>query len=675
MAQNIAKIRNIGITAHIDAGKTTLTERILFYTKKIHKIGEVDDGSATMDYMPQEQERGITITSAATTFSWKGYDIHLIDTPGHVDFTIEVERSLRVLDGVVAVLCAVAGVQPQTETVWHQAERYNVPKIAFVNKMDRIGANFDKALLSMRERLGAHPVPVQIPMTMGDDFLGVVDLIRMRGIIWDQGSQGEEYEYIEIPEQYMDEALKARQFMLEAAAEMSEELLEHYLEHDDLDEKQIIQGLRQGTVSNRIVPTLCGSALRNLGVQPVVDAIIDFLPSPLDVPPITGINPETGAVEERLPKARAPLCAFAFKVIMDQGRKATYVRVYSGEIEAEKEVLNATRGQKERVARLFLMHANKREKITSASAGSIALAVGLKDTKTGDTLTDASSPLVLESLDTHKPVISIAIEPKTRADQEKLLTTLEKIGTEDPTFTYVENEETGQLLVSGMGELHLDIIIDRLKREYGVEVQTGKPQVVYKETVQSKGKSHVVFDREIHEQRHMGEVTISVEPAGRGEGVSFRVAQDLELPPESIAHVEQGAREAMLSGPVAGNEVVDIRITLEAVGAELSAMTGLGLKVAGAQACKEACEKASPVLLEPYMNVEVVVPEECVGDVIADLNSRRGKLEEVSPRGKVSVLKAIVPLVTMFGYSTSLRSITQGRGIFTMLYSHYDAKL
>jgi elongation factor G len=676
VAQNIAKIRNIGITAHIDAGKTTLTERILFYTKKIHKIGEVDEGSATMDYMPQEQERGITITSAATTFSWKGYDIHLIDTPGHVDFTIEVERSLRVLDGVVAVLCAVAGVQPQTETVWHQAERYKVPKIAFVNKMDRIGANFERALSSMRERLGANAVPVQIPMTMGDDFLGVIDLIAMRAIIWDQSTQGQEYEYIDIPDQFMDQAVKARKVMLEAAAEMSEELLEYYLEHDDLDEKQIIQGLRLGTISNKLVPTLCGSALKNQGVQPVINSAIDFLPSPLDVPPVTGVNPETGSQEVRLPKVKDPLCAFAFKVVMDQGRKATYVRVYSGEIEAEKEVYNATRGVKERVARLFLMHANKREKIKSATAGSIALAVGLKETKTGDTLTDSSHPLVLESLDMHKPVISIAIEPRTRGDQEKLLSTLEKIATEDPTFTFVENEETGQLLVSGMGELHLEIIIDRLKREYGVEVQTGKPQVVYKETVQSKAKSHVIFDREIHEQRHMGEVTISVEPAARGEGVSFSHAPGLELiPADVIGYVKQGALESTLSGAVAGNEVVDVRITLASLGSDLASMTGLGLKVAGSQACKEACEKASPVLLEPYMTVEVVAPEEFVGDVIADLNSRRGRLEEVSPRGKTSVLKAIVPLVTMFGYSTSLRSITQGRGIFTMQYSHYDTKL
>jgi elongation factor G len=676
VAQNIAKIRNIGITAHIDAGKTTLTERILFYTKKIHKIGEVDDGSATMDYMPQEQERGITITSAATTFAWKGYDVHLIDTPGHVDFTIEVERSLRVLDGVVAVLCAVAGVQPQTETVWHQAERYKVPRIAFVNKMDRIGANFERAVGTMVERLGANPVPVQIPMTMGDDFLGAIDLIRMRGIIWDQSSQGQEYEYIDIPEQYMEQALKARKVMLEAAAEMDEELLEHYLEHDDLDEKQIIRGLRIGTISNRLVPTLCGSALKNQGVQPVIDAVIDFLPSPAEVPAISGLNPETGEREERLPKAKEPLCAFAFKVTMDQGRKATYLRVYSGEIEAEKEVYNATRGIKERVARLFLMHANKREKIASATAGTIALAVGLKETKTGDTLTDSSAPVILESLDMHKPVISIAIEPKTRADQEKMLSSLEKIAIEDPTFAFVENEETGQLLVSGMGELHLEIIIDRLKREYGVEVQTGKPQVVNKETIQAKAKAHVIFDREIHEQRHFGEVTISVEPAARGEGASFTIVPSLDLiPPETIGYVKQGALEATLSGAVAGNEVVDIRITLESLGADLASMSGLGLKVAGSQACKEACEKASPVLLEPYMNVEVIVPEEFVGEVIADLNSRRGRLEEVSPRGKTSVLKAIVPLVTMFGYSTSLRSATQGRGIFTMQYSHYDAKL
>jgi elongation factor G len=676
VTQNVSRIRNIGITAHIDAGKTTLTERILYYSKKIHKIGEVDEGSATMDYMPQEQERGITITSAATTFPWRGHEIHLIDTPGHVDFTIEVERSLRVLDGVVAVLCAVGGVQPQTETVWHQAERYKVPRIVFVNKLDRIGADFDRAILMMKDRLGAHPVPVQIPMMAADECLGVIDLIRMKSIVWDQATQGEEYQFIEIPDQFMEQAVTARKIMLEAAAEMDEELLEHYLENDDLDDKQIIRGLRIGTLANKLVPTLCGSALKNQGVQPVIDAVIDFLPSPVDVPPVTGVNPVTGEVEKREPKLRDPLCAFAFKVIMDQGRKATYLRVYSGELEAEKEVFNATRGNKERVARLFLTHANKREKITSATPGLIVLAVGLKDTRTGDTLTAPSAPLVLETLDMHIPVISIAIEPKTRSDQEKLFSSLEKLAIEDPTFAYAESQDTGQLLISGMGELHLEIIVDRLLREFGVDVQTGKPQVVYKETITGSGKAHVIFDREIHDVRHVGEVTVSVEPAARGEGTSFKIAPALEtLPAELLDFMEQGAREAMLAGVLAGNEVVDVRVTLQAVGADIGSMTGLGVKVAAAQACKEASEKASPALLEPYMTVEVVVPEEFVGEVIADLNSRRGRLEDVTPRGKTSVLKAIAPLATMFGYSTSLRSLSQGRGIFTMQYSHYDAKL
>jgi elongation factor G len=675
VTQNIGKIRNIGITAHIDAGKTTLTERILYYAKKIHKIGEVDEGAATMDYLPQEQERGITITSAATSFSWKGHEIHLIDTPGHVDFTIEVERSLRVLDGVIAVVCAVAGVQPQTETVWHQAERYSVPRIAFINKLDRIGADFQRAVAMMRERLGAHPVPIQIPMMAGDDCLGVVDLIRMRGIIWDQATLGEEFEYVDIPESFQADAAAARKFMLEAAAEMEEELLEHYLEHDDLDEKQVIQGLRTGTTTNRLVPTLCGSALKNLGIQPVIDAIIDFLPSPLDVPPVVGINPQTNESETRLPRAKEPLCAFAFKVIMDQGRKATYLRVYSGELQAEGEIFNATRKTRERVARLFLMHANKREKITSASPGTIVLAMGLKDARTGDTLTSPDHPIILESLDLYVPVISIAIEPKTRADQEKLLTTLEKITTEDPTFEFRENEDTGQLLISGMGELHLEIIIDRLKREYNVDVQTGKPQVVYKETISSSGKAHVLFDRDIHEVHHRGEVTLSVEPSRRGEGVSFQLgAETARVDPALVGFVEQGAREATLAGPLAGNEVSDVRVTLESLGSDLASATGLGLKVAASQALKEACENARPVPLEPFMTVEVVVPEEFVGEVIADLNSRHGRLEEVSPRGKTSVLKAVVPLATMFGYSTSLRSVTQGRGIFTMQYSHYDAK-
>ncbi|MFH1116823.1 MAG: elongation factor G [Pseudomonadota bacterium] len=677
MTKHLSKIRNIGIMAHIDAGKTTLTERILFYTKKIHKIGEVDDGSATMDYMPQEQERGITITSAATTFEWKGCEIHLIDTPGHVDFTIEVERSLRVLDGVVAVICAVGGVEPQTETVWHQAERYKVPRIAFVNKLDRIGANFHRAVSMIRERLGAYPVPVQIPMMGVDELLGVIDLIRMRGIIWDASTQGTDFEYIDIPEQYMEDAEKARHFMLESVAEMDEEILEHYLEHDDLDEKQIIAGLRAGTIANKIVPVLCGSALKDQGVQPVIDAVLDYLPAPVDVPPIVGINPTTGEHEERGPMGKNPLCALAFKVTMDQGRKATFVRVYSGEIKAESEVYNATRGIKERVARLFFMHANKREKIKSAPAGSIALAVGLKSTKTGDTLTDPSAPLILESMDVYTPVISIAIEPKTRSDQEKLLSTLDKIAVEDPTFAFMESEDTGQLLISGMGELHLDIILDRLKREYNVEVQTGKPQVVYRETITSAGQAHVVFDREIHDARHMGDVALSVKPAPRGQGTVFNAPDALieTAGAEMIGHVEQGTREAMLAGALAGNEVVDIVVNLEALGPDIASMTGLGLKVAAAQACKEACEKASPILLEPYMTVEVIVPEEFMGEVIADLNGRRGRLEEVTPRGKTSVIKAVVPLAAMFGYSTSLRSITQGRAIFTMQYSHYDAKL
>lgn len=662
--------------AHIDAGKTTLTERILYYTKKIHRIGEVDEGSATMDYMPQEQERGITITSAATTFQWRGHDVHLIDTPGHVDFTIEVERCLRVLDGVVTVLCAVGGVEPQTETVWHQAERYRIPRIAFVNKLDRIGADFQRAVTMMRERLGANPIPIQLPMMRSNEFLGVIDLVKMKAIVWEEASTGEHYDYTEIPSEFLESAQSARKTMLEAAAEMEEELLEMYLETETLDEKHVLKGLRAGTLANRIVPVLCGSALKNKGVQPVIDAVIDFLPSPLDIPPVVGINPVTGEKEQRESKVKGPLCALAFKVIMDQGRKATYVRVYSGELQGDQEVYNATRGIKERVARLFLMHANKREKIKVAPAGTIALVVGLKDTRTGDTLTASSHPLILEPPDLYRPVISIAIEPMTRADQEKLVTSLEKLAMEDPTFHYSEDAETGQLLISGMGELHLDIILDRLKREYGVEVHTGKPQVVYKETIQAAATGHAVFDRDIHDVRHRGEITVHVEPAARGEGVVFLVPASIRdtLPPDFLASIEQGAREATLSGVLTGNEVVDILITLEKVGADLPTMTPLGLKVAASQACKDACEKASPVILEPVMKVEVVVPEEFVGDVIADLNSRKGRLEEITPRGKTSVIHAVVPLVTMFGYSTALRSSSQGRGLFTMQYSHYDVK-
>ncbi len=675
VAVSITRVRNIGISAHIDAGKTTLTERILFYAKKIHRIGEVDDGSATMDYLPQEQERGITITAAATAFIWNGFEIHLIDTPGHVDFTIEVERCMRVLDGVVAVLCAVGGVEPQTETVWHQADRYKVPRIAFVNKLDRLGADFNRTVSMMRERLGARPVPIQIPVFMGDAFVGVIDLLRMKAIVWDQETQGAEFEYVDIPADYLEEARQARRFMLESAAETDEELLEYYLENDDLDEKQIIKGLRAGALSNKLVPTLCGSALKNQGVQPVIQAVIDFLPSPAEVPPVSGVNPETGETEIRSPKGKDPLCAFAFKVTLDQGRKSTYVRVYSGTLEAESEVLNATRNTKERVARVFLMHANKRERVKSVPAGGIALVVGLKDTITGDTLTAPSAPIILESIDAYTPVISIAIEPRTRGDQEKLLGTLEKMTTEDPTFAFKEDEETGQMLISGMGELHLEVILDRIKREFGVEVVTGRPQVVYKETVQSSARSTIRFDREIHDVRHVGEVTLMVEPAPRGSGVSLEFAPRLEVFPEALrGHLEQGAREAVLAGPLAGNEVADIKVTFLTVGQDWESMSGLGLKVAASQACKEACEKASPILLEPYMAVEVVVPEEFMGDVIADLNSRRGRLDQVTPRGKASIIEAEVPLATMFGYSTALRSASQGRGIFTMQYSHYDAK-
>lgn len=675
MTQNLSRIRNIGIMAHIDAGKTTLTERILFYTKKIHKIGEVDDGSATMDYMPQEQERGITITSAATVFNWNNYEIHLIDTPGHVDFTIEVERSLRVLDGVVTVVCAVGGVEPQTETVWHQADKYNVPRLAFVNKLDRLGADFNRAVSMIKDRLEANPVPVQIPMMNGDQFKGVIDLIRMKALVWDSESKGETFEFLDVPLEFKESAEAARNFMLETAAEQDETLLEHYLENDSLDEKQIISGLRKGTISNNIVPVLCGSALKNQGVQPVIDAIIDFLPSPIEVPPIKGVNPETGIEEFRNPKAKDPLCALAFKVIMDQGRKAVFVRVYSGELLAESEVYNATRGIKERVARLFLTHANKREKIKSATVGSIVLVVGLKETKTGDTITSEGSPIILESVETYLPVISIAIEPQTRSDQEKLIFCLDKIAQEDPSFVHSENAETGQLLISGMGELHLEIIVDRLRREYGIDVQTGKPQVVYKESVSNSAEARVVFDREIHDVRHFGDITISVRPAARGVGLIFETSDRLrESVPELILHIENGAKESTLAGALAGNEVVDLIVKLEAIGPDFSLMSPLGVKVAASQATREACEKASPIILEPFMSVEVVVPEEFVGEVIADLNSRHGRLEEVTPRGKTSLLQAISPLANMFGYSTSLRSLTQGRGIFTMQYSHYDVK-
>lgn len=674
MTKNINKIRNIGIAAHVDAGKTTLTERMLFYTKRVHKIGEVDEGTATMDYMPQEQERGITITSAATTFEWKGYEIHLVDTPGHVDFTIEVERCLRVLDGAVAVLCGVGGVEPQTETVWHQAERYKVPRIAFINKMDRIGADFYRAVHMMRERLGARPVPIQIPMMENDSFLGVIDLVDMKSIVWDPESFGSEFHQIDIPEEYLEAAEEARGPMIEAAAEMDEELLEIYLENETLDKKQILRGLRKGAISNNIVPTLCGSALKNQGVQPVIEAVVNLLPAPDEVPPMRGINPETEEEELIKPNEKDPLCAFSFKVTMDQGRKANFVRVYSGKLEADSEVYNSNLKMKERVARLFLTHANKREKIKVAGAGSIALVVGLKNTRTGDTLANMKRPVILEAVDEKVPVISIAVEPSTRADQEKLLTCLEKVTMEDPTFTYREDEDTGQMLISGMGELHLEIIVDRLKREHGLNLVTGKPQVVYKETVTSPAEAHIIFDREIAETRHFGETTVKVAPAERGEGMVYEVSPELkDLGAELMEAALNGIKEAALAGPLTGNEMTDVKVTILSLGRNLEAMSPLGVKVSAAQACKEASSKGDPTQLEPYMEVEVVVPEDTVGEVIADLNSRHARVEGMTPRGKTSVIQAVVPLAQMFGYSTNLRSISQGRGVYTMQYSHYDS--
>ncbi len=674
VTKNINKIRNIGIAAHVDAGKTTLTERMLFYTKKVHKIGEVDDGSATMDYMPQEQERGITITSAATTFEWKGYEIHLVDTPGHVDFTIEVERCLRVLDGAVAVICGVGGVEPQTETVWHQAERYKVPRIAFVNKLDRLGADFYRAVEMMRERLGARPVPIQVPMMDNDSFLGVVDLIEMKSIVWDPESFGSEFHQIDIPDEYMEAAEEARLPMIETAAEMDEELLEAYLENETLDRKQILQGLRKGTIDNKIVPTLCGSALKNQGVQPVIEAVVDLLPSPAETPAMKGLNPKTEEEEIRRPSDKDPLCAFSFKVTMDQGRKANFVRVYSGKLEADAEVYNSNLDIKERVARLFLTHANKREKIKVAGAGSIALVVGLKNTRTGDTLTDKAHPLILEAVDEKVPVISIAVEPSTRSDQEKLLACLEKITMEDPTFVFKEDENTGQMLISGMGELHLEIIVDRLKREYGLNLVTGKPQVVYKESVTGTSEAVAVFDREIGDSKHFGETTVKVEPAKRGEGMIYKLAPSLDSVGEALREAcVRGINEAALAGPLTGNEMTDVKITVVSLGSNIDSMSPLGVKVAASLACKDACAKASPVQLEPYMDVEVVAPEDTVGEIIADLNSRHARVEGMTPRGKTSVIKAVAPLAQMFGYSTNLRSISQGRGIYTMQYSHYDS--
>ena len=670
----IEKIRDIGIIAHIDAGKTTFTERILFYTGKSHKMGEVHDGMATMDYLVQEQERGITITSAATTCLWLDHEIHIIDTPGHVDFTIEVERSLRVLDGAVVVFCAVGGVEPQSETVWHQADRYRVPRIAFVNKMDRIGADFPGTIQQMRDKLGAFPLLLQLPLGEEANFHGVIDLINNHAIIWHDNTLGATYFFEPIPDEKKEEAAHYRDLLLEKVAENDEQLLEKYLGGEEIFPEEIRQEIRKLTLTLEVIPVLCGTALRNKGIQPVVDAVVHYLPSPRDIPPVTGINPKTGEEEQRPNNDDAPLAALAFKVLTDEEkRKLTFVRIYSGKITAESEVYNAGKNKKERIARLFRMHANKRERIKEARAGDIVGVVGLKDTFTGDTLSDQAHPIVLEPIDVYRPVMSIAIEPKTRDDVEKLESALAKLTDEDPTFTVKHDEDSAQMIISGMGELHLDVLVTRLLQDFNVSVNVGKPQVVYRETIAQTVEVESTFDKELGNAFQFGQVKLRLEPLKRGEGTQF--VNNLpagRIPPEFPGHIEDGVNEALLSGVISGYPVVDIKITLLDATYREGSSSEMGYKVAASMGVKDGCEKAQAVLLEPFMSIEVVAPEEFMGEVISDLSSRKGKLENISTKGKSALIKALVPLKKMFGYSTSLRSATQGRGTFTMQFARYD---
>ncbi len=669
-----SKIRNIGIMAHIDAGKTTTTERILFYSGRTHRIGEVHDGAATMDWMEQEKERGITITSAATTVKWRDAEINIIDTPGHVDFTVEVERSLRVLDGAVALFCAVGGVEPQSETVWRQADKYNVPRIAFVNKMDRVGADFFNVIDMMRKRLGANPLPVHLPIGSGEMFTGLVDLVEMKAILYNESSLGRLFEEAEIPKDMMDQANEYHTNILESVADYDEELMVKYLEGEEISVDELKAAIRKATIDGKIQPVLCGSAFKNKGVQRLMDAIVDYLPSPLDKGEIKGTNPRTGEELTRKPLDEAPFSALAFKIQTDPyvGR-LTYVRVYSGELKSGSYVQNVNADKKERVARILRMHANHREDIEVARSGDIVAIVGLKHTKTGDTLSDPKHPILLESMHFPEPVISVAVEPKTKADQDKLSQSLAKLSDEDPTFRIRTDEETGQTIISGMGELHLEIIVDRLLREFKVGANIGKPQVAYKETITKKVEAEGKFIRQSGGRGQYGHVKIEMEPNEPGKGFEFVDAiVGGVIPKEFIPAVKAGIEDAMKNGVLAGYPVEDVKVRLFDGSYHEVDSSEMAFKIAGSMAFQEGARKAGPVLLEPIFNIEIVVPEEYLGDVIGDLNSRRGRISGILPRKDAQVVTGVVPLSEMFGYATQLRSITQGRAIYTMQFSHYE---
>jgi elongation factor G len=669
------RVRNIGIMAHIDAGKTTTTERILYYTGRTHKMGEVHEGAAVMDWMAQEQERGITITSAATTAFWRDFRINIIDTPGHVDFTVEVERSLRVLDGAIAVFDSVAGVEPQSETVWRQADGYGVPRIAFINKMDRVGADFFAAVQSMVDRLGAKAVPIQLPIGTEEHFRGVVDVVEMQGVVWDD-ALGMEPKTIEIPTELQEQAEAYHHQLIDAVAEHDEELLETYLtDEGSVTPEMIRRALRKATLAIAVTPVLLGSAFKNKGVQPLLDAVVDYLPSPLDVPPIHGVDPRTEHELSRRPAEDEPFSALAFKVMSDPYvGKLTYFRVYSGKVAAGDRVLNVTTGKTERIGRLLQMHANHREEREEIGAGEIVAAVGLKATTTGDTLATETAPIRLESMTFPDPVISVAIEPKTKADQDKLAQALGRLSEEDPTFRVRSDEETGQTIIAGMGELHLEIIVDRLMREFNVNANVGRPQVAYRETVGKRvEKVEGRFVRQTGGRGQYGHAVINMEPAGPGEGYEFvdKIVGG-KIPREYISSVDLGIQEAMESGVLAGFPVVDIRIELVDGSYHDVDSSEMAFKIAGSMAFKNAAQRAKPKILEPIMAVEVVTPEEYLGDVMGDLNSRRGRVEGLEPRGNAQAIRARVPLATMFGYATDLRSTTQGRATFTMQFDRYE---
>jgi elongation factor G len=671
----LEKIRNIGIMAHIDAGKTTTTERVLYYTGRLHRMGEVHEGSATMDWMEQEKERGITITSAATTCFWRNdFRINIIDTPGHVDFTAEVERSLRVLDGAVALFCAVGGVEPQSETVWRQADKYRVPRIAFVNKMDRIGADFYNVLEMIKIRLGAKPIAMQIPLGEGDLFTGLVDLVKMKAVIYDESSLGSTWIEQDIPRDLQTRVTEYRTHLIEVASEYDDHLMEKYLEGGDIENWEIKRAIRIGTLKNEIIPVRLGSAFKNKGVQRLLDAVVDYLPSPLDVPPVSGIDPRSEKEAQRKPSDDDPFTALAFKITTDSFvGKLTYFRVYSGVIKAGSYLLNANNGKKERLGRILQMHANRREDITEVATGDIAAAVGLKFTRTGDTLSVPDKPIILESMHFPEPVISVSIEPKSKADQDKLGDSLAKLSEEDPTFKVSSDEETGQTLISGMGELHLEIIIDRLLREFKVGARVGRPQVAYKETITQPVSVEGKFIRQSGGRGQYGHVVIEAEPNQKGAGFDFqsKIVGGV-IPKEYIPPIKAGIEDALKNGVLAGYPVVDIKVRLMDGSYHEVDSSDMAFRIAGSIAIKNAMQKAKAILLEPIMEVEIIVPEEYMGDVIGDLNSRRGKVSGILPRKDAQVIESQVPLSEMFGYATSLRSLTQGRAIYTMQFDHYD---